>query len=122
MDLASTLPLIVLFDLGGVVSNRVEHIEELGPRPVEIRGHCESACTMYLGAEEVCVSPEAKLIFHGPSFFGLPLLENDFEYWSRVISSFYPEVLREWYMEEGRYGRYTLSGEHLIELGVQECT
>jgi len=113
--------LVVTLDLGGLVSSRVDYIDSLDRTLVRIEGYCASSCTMYLGAEHVCVTPEARLVFHGPSFFGLPLPEYDFDYWSRVISSYYPEVIRDWYMEEGRYGNYTLTGEHLIEMGAREC-
>jgi hypothetical protein len=29
-----------------------------------IKDHCQSACTMFLGARNVCIEPSARLLFH----------------------------------------------------------
>jgi len=117
-------PLVVENDPGGVVATRVARVAALGAREVRIVGWCESACTMYLGAENVCVAREARLAFHGPSFFGMPLPPRDFEYWSRVIAAHYPAPISEWFMERARHrilGHFTLTGDEVIRLGVREC-
>jgi hypothetical protein len=36
----------------------------LTAEPIRIVGRCESACTEYLGARNVCVSPGARFMFH----------------------------------------------------------
>lgn len=118
---------VVQNDRGGVVGVRVQEIAQLQKQRhrVEIRGNvCLSTCTMYLGAQSVCVDPNTKFGFHGPSYYGRPLKPQQFEYWSQVIGSYYPEKLRKWYMSTGRYkseGYYTISGAQLIRMGVDQC-
>ncbi|MGH1355090.1 MAG: hypothetical protein ACRBBS_08435 [Thalassovita sp.] len=118
---------VVHNDRGGVVGNRAQEIASIQSRHqrVEIRGRvCLSSCTMYLGAGDVCVDPNTKFGFHGPSAHGRPLEPQQFEYWSAVIASYYPERLRDWYMTEGRYksdGYFTMYGAQLIRLGIAQC-
>ncbi len=117
-------PLVVTNDPGGIVAVRAARIAALGDREVRIEGRCESACTMYLGAANVCVTRDARLFFHGPSHFGLPLPERDFDWWSRVIASHYPPPIADWFMQTARHrilGGYTLTGAEVIRHGVREC-
>lgn len=124
---SSMLVRVVHNDRGGVVGARAQEIATIQRRQqrVEIRGKvCLSTCTMYLGAGDVCVHPATKFGFHGPSYYGRPLKPQQFEYWSKVIASYYPDRLRDWYMSTGRYkadGYYTLTGAQLIQYGVQQC-
>jgi hypothetical protein len=114
-------------DHGGYVGERagiVDRIRALGTR-VEIRGNiCYSACTMYLGAGNVCVSPATTFGFHAPSRHGQALAPEDFEHWTGVMARFYAQPLRQWYMTTARYDRTRvteLSGAELIRLGYQAC-
>src|ERR1043165_4856101 len=34
--------------------------------PFRIEGHCQSSCTMFLAIKNVCVDPDATLLFHAP--------------------------------------------------------
>lgn len=124
---AQTVVRIIGNDRGGVVGTRAAEIQKLkssGQR-VEIRGRiCLSSCTMYLGAGNVCVNPDTRFGFHGPSFYGRPLEPRYFEYWSDVIADHYPAPLRSWFMNTARYrqsGYYTVLGAELIRLGVESC-
>ncbi len=118
---------VVHNDRGGVVGARAQEIAGIQMRQqrVEIRGRvCLSTCTMFLGAGDVCVSPNTKFGFHGPSYYGRPLKPAQFEYWSQVIASYYPAGLKNWYLAEGRYrskGYYTMSGAQLISMGIPQC-
>jgi hypothetical protein len=124
-------PLRVRYDPGGSVRERIMKIQEIEAqnRPVEIRfGYCASACTMYLGTSNVCVSPSAVLVFHGPQPLNKPgeprlkkLDDETFELASKVVIQYYPEFLRDWYLETGRYGLHTLSGRELIKHGIRKC-
>lgn len=114
-------------DMGGIVAPRVNEIRRInatGAR-VEIRGEvCLSSCTMYLGAGNLCVSPDTDFGFHGPSLFGADLPPQDFEYWSQVIAEHYNAPLRDWFMREARYRQlwhYTVTGEELIRIGYPSC-
>ena len=119
--------LIVGNDRGGSVSRRAKEIAQLQQdgRRVEIRGHiCYSSCTLYLGARDVCVSPNTSFGFHGPSLRGQPLAPAQFEKWSQIMADFYNAPLRQWFMAQGRYARNNilhLSGRQLIAIGYQTC-
>jgi hypothetical protein len=104
---------LISCDAGGLVKDYINLPAS------EIRGYCASACTMRM--LNGCVHPEATLMFHGPSHFGFPLPERDFEYWSRIIARHYPEKLRKWYMSEGRYTTTYMTGREVIEMGAREC-
>lgn len=119
--------IVINGDPGGSVRARHDEIEEinrLGQRVEIRRGTCMSSCTMFLGADNVCVSPQASFGFHGPYRFGEKLSQGEFDQWSRIIASYYPAAVRDWYMTKARYKTYTatrLSGAELIRLGVPRC-
>ncbi len=114
-------------DRGGGLNTRAQLIEQIraAHARVEIRGSiCYSACTMYLGAGDVCVSPQTTFGFHGPTRNGRPLPPADAERWSAVVARYYPPGLREWFMTTGRHetsGLYRLSGVDLIRAGFPAC-
>lgn len=125
--LAAQGVLIVRNDPGGVVSKRANEINQLRAQGirVELRGEvCLSSCTMYLGLANTCVFRGTTFGFHGPSYYGAKLSENDFEYWSQVIASHYPPRLRNWFLTTARYkisDYYRVKGSELIRMGVPEC-
>lgn len=118
---------IVGNDRGGGVTRRAALIDRIRAlrRPVEIRGPlCLSACTMYLGAGDVCVDPGVTFGFHGPSASGRPISRPSFEHYSRVMADHYPPGLRRWFIETARHrtsGYYRISGARLIEMGQKSC-
>ncbi|PRY73873.1 hypothetical protein [Marivita geojedonensis] len=124
---AQSAAFVVGNDRGGIVGDRAAEIRRLksAGRRVEIRGRiCLSSCTMYLGAGDVCVDPETRFGFHGPSYYGQPLAPQHFEYWSEVIADHYPKPLKDWFMSTARYrmnGYHTIKGAELIRLGTPEC-
>lgn len=119
--------IVVRNDRGGVIGQRADAINRIRAlrQRVEIRGPiCLSSCTMYLGAGDVCVDPNATLGFHGPSSYGRPLTHADFEYWSEVIADHYPTQLKNWFMTTARHritGYYKVSGVQLIRMGIAQC-
>ena len=122
-------PLIVRDDFGGALHTRVialDNLRKLGQR-VEIHGKfCRSACTMYLGLAETCISENVKFGFHGPSSqtYGISLSPVEFERWSQVMASYYPEPIRQWFLRTGRnvtVGFYEITGRELIDIGVPKC-
>jgi hypothetical protein len=64
---------------------------------IRIIGRCASACTEYLGARHVCVSPNARFMFHAA--YNLDGSRN--EQGVLVMLAFYPPSLREWLHERG---------------------
>ncbi len=117
---------VIKNDLGGDVgarANKITAMRNEGAR-VEIRGQvCYSACTMYLQLPGTCISRQTEFGFHRPSYYGVSLSPEQFEFWSQVIAMHYPPALASWYMREGRYSRslVKISGAELIRLGVPEC-
>lgn len=125
---AAQSALIVQNDLGGSVEERLTMIAALRNegRRVEIRGQCASACTMYLGLPNACVSRASQLGFHGPQsqYYGISLPPDQFEYWSRVMASNYPAPIAQWFMAQARQttmGIITISGSQAIKMGAHPC-
>lgn len=115
-------------DLGGSLSARIATVEVLraSGEPVRIIGTCASACTMYLGLPNACVSRRAVLAFHGPQtqFYGVGLPQREFEAWSQIIADHYPPRIRAAYLRDWRYttvGMVTLTGAEAIRMGVRQC-
>lgn len=119
--------LIIRNDLGGRIDIRAQEIARLRAegRSVELRGEaCVSACTMYLGLDDVCVDPRTTFGFHGPSSYGIPMPPEYFEYWSEFLAGYYNAPLSDWFMKTARYelhAIYNLSGTELIKLGYHPC-
>lgn len=119
--------IVVGNDRGGVIRHRVAEIEGIRKSglKVAITGSvCLSSCTMYLGVAGTCVSPRTTFGFHGPSRSGRPLSQDQFEHWSRVMASFYPEPIQSWYLSKARnriQGYYKVKGRALIRMGVPAC-
>ena len=120
--------MIVNNDLGGSVEERLTMIAALRNegRRIEIRGQCASACTMYLGLPNTCVSRSSRLGFHGPQsqYYGISLPSDQFEYWSRVMASNYPAPIAQWFMSQARettMGLITISGAQAIKMGAHAC-
>jgi len=119
--------IIVGSDQGGFIRARLREIDRIRARHqrVEIRGRvCLSSCTMYLAVEDVCVSPQTSFGFHAPGMAFGSLTPEQADYLSRLIASYYPPVLADWYLAEGRKkskGMFRVSGANLIALGVPAC-
>lgn len=93
-------------DGGGSVVARAGEIVALAARGEERRvgGECLSACTLYLGLATACFEEGAILGFHGPRRSdGTALPPLRFEATSRLMASFYPPGVAEWFMAEARH-------------------
>ncbi len=118
--------IIVSYDMGGSIGARQKKIRQLRLKRqrVEIRGRCYSACTMYLGLKNVCVSSDAVLGFHGPRGFTGRLPGDVFDHWSRVMVRNLREPLQVWFMQRARHvksGVLFVSGTSLIQMGYARC-
>ena len=80
-----------------------------------IEGHCQSACTMFLSLKNVCVDPNAELLFHAG---------NDPQATQRMLAS-YNAGLRSFltvnhYMDTPQF--HTISGSEIIQkFGYRQC-
>jgi hypothetical protein len=119
--------IIIVNDRGGIIQDRLRQIREFSSQGVEVelKGEvCLSSCTLFLALPNVCVSPNTKFGFHGPSSYGRPLPSKAFNYWSDVMARHYREGLKAWFMQTGRYrinGYYTIKGRNLAQYGYRLC-
>ena len=83
----------VLVDQGGSITLYEDFFWANQTRMFVIAGTCVSSCTMFLGAQNVCVEADAAIGFHGPSTDS----ENPGRMTNLVmrISALYPEPLRK---------------------------
>jgi hypothetical protein len=86
-----------------------------------IDGHCQSACTMFLSIRNVCVSPDATLLFHagGTQRYGV-----DPRYTQMMLST-YNSALQQ-YLTAGHYmdtlAFHPISGSEIIKrFGYPAC-
>ncbi|MDO6588952.1 hypothetical protein DS901_13795 [Loktanella sp. D2R18] len=119
--------LIIQNDRGGAIGERLLAVAQANAdrTRIELRGRiCYSSCTLYLGADNLCISADTVFGFHGPSRHGRPLPPDEFEHWSQVMAAQYRVPLREWFLETARHritGYYRLSGTQLINMGYAPC-
>lgn len=119
---------VIRNDPGGNLENRLAMLGQYrasGTR-VEIRGRCDSACTMFLGLPNTCVARSSRFGFHGPQsqYYGISLPPDEFEYWSMVMADHYPSSIRSWFLNEARQttmGVITISGSQAIRMGARAC-
>jgi hypothetical protein len=77
--------------------------------PMEIRGGCYSACTIYLGNPKACFHPNAILYFHASSFdyAGNKPVRTRKPTWNERIATelyvmaYYPAKVKRWIKEHG---------------------
>ena len=91
----------------------------LSAEPIRIVGRCKSACTEYLGARDVCISPSARFMFHAAHNADGSRNEQGV----RVMLASYPPSLREWLYQRGGLTAEPIdaSGRDLIALGLPAC-
>ncbi len=133
VSLLSSLPMqshamTVTRDMGGSVRDRIVQVKSLSQSGAQVRilGTCISACTLLLGVPNACVSPSARLGFHGPGTRqnGLPLPRAEYERVSLQMASLYPPQIRNWFMARARKitGDYiVISGRDAIAMGARAC-
>lgn len=107
------------------VSADVEDINALG-LPVRIVGHhCNSACTLFLGAKDVCVSPSTLFGFHQPRAEAgkPPLAQDKITAASRHMSKHYKPGLKTWWVSTGSQSKQLVyvTGKELIRIGYKAC-
>jgi hypothetical protein len=86
-----------------------------------IEGHCQSACTVFLGIKNVCVQPSAGLLFHA----GHDKQRNISAKWTNHMLAAYKPALRQ-YLVSNHYmdtlAFHTISGRELIDkFGYKAC-
>ncbi len=91
---------------------------------IEIRGSCISACTLFLGAKDVCVHPDAMLWFHAAKTSNAGQIDEGA---TRTMSLYWGPKVAAWAEAVGVTQslaftrRRALSGIEAISLGVKRC-
>lgn len=98
----------------------VQSLRDIGCA-VRIERTCASSCTMLLAVPGACLASGAELMFHGPSYSGLPMPPEEFERWSKAVASYYPPRIRSWYLSVGRYGQHWMRSKEAVRLGARAC-
>ena len=112
-------PVVVVKDVGGLVSDYRDRTEMYRAQNREVRLHeCRSACTLALSLPNVCVYPDAQLKFH--QAYNDITKETDLGISDELWRS-YPQAVR------ARLGALTrkyqiIGGRELIAMGIRDCT
>lgn len=91
-----TGPIVIWNNKGGNVVKAMNYRQELASsgRPVEVRGYCRSACTIYITLPNACLGPQATVGFHAPRIPGtsyIPPMVGD------LMARFYRNgILQRW--------------------------
>jgi hypothetical protein len=118
---------VIQNDRGGYIGARAIEIAAINAEStrIELRGNvCYSSCTMYLGVDDLCVSPSTSFGFHGPSRHGRALPVSEFDHWSNVMAQHYNNALKDWFLQDARHtisGYRRISGTQLIAMGYPAC-
>lgn len=110
--------------LKGIAAD-VSDINALG-LPVRIIGrYCHSACTLFLGADRVCVSPKTRFGFHRPGNKpgAAPISAAGLRAAIKMAGTHYRPGLRDWWERQGSRSRRLkeLRGRDLIRMGYRSC-
>ncbi|MDO5530035.1 MAG: hypothetical protein Q4F71_11585 [Paracoccus sp. (in: a-proteobacteria)] len=98
----SAAPIVIRDDRGGHVLSAMQRREELASsgRPVEIRGYCRSACTIYITLPNACLGPGATVGFHAPRIAGTNIIAPGVD---QMMGQYYRGGIRtRWFNEWSR--------------------
>lgn len=110
-------------DGGGDVLGYFEQVRvaRVSGQRVVIDGVCSSACTMKLGAPNVCVTPDATLRFHSASAKNGSRSSAG----NTILMSVYPPAIRRWVRENSALASQRdfveMSGREARRLGIRSC-
>lgn len=124
----STKTIQVCYDEGGIIEYYVPHVQKYRDAGWSVEYRCSSgnqaeafsAATLYLGFDQVCTAPDTVFGFHEPTTnAGVKLPQHRVDAYNAILTPFYPEPLREWYLREASYGILlldTLTGQELADM------
>lgn len=113
-------PIVILNDRGGNVLQAISRREQLqrSGRPIEVRGYCRSACTIYISLPNACLGPGATVGFHAPRLpnttFIPPLVDE-------IVAPYYRNGIRRMWMSEWRHSlkMVKISAQEFVRLDPQ---
>lgn len=113
-------PIVILNDSGGNVLQAIARREDLrrSGRPVEVRGYCRSACTIYITLPNACLGPRATVGFHAPRIAGTQIIPPLVD---QIVADYYRGGIRRMWMSEWRHSRemVKISAREYVRLDPQ---
>lgn len=113
-------PIVIMNDRGGNVLQAIARREELraSGRPVEVRGYCRSACTIYISLPNACLAPDATVGFHAPRVAGTQIIPPLVD---QIVADFYRGGIRRMWLSEWRHSRemVKISAAEFVRLDPQ---
>lgn len=112
-------PIVIRDNRGGnVMSAMIRRAEmEASGRPVEIRGYCGSACTIFITMSNACLDPNGTVGFHAANFSRTRIISPA----GGVVASYYRGGVRQKYLAE--WGQTTtvtrISAREYVKLDPQ---
>lgn len=95
----SQQPVVIGDNRGGNVMAAVQRRNQLERwgGPVEVRGYCGSACTLYITLPNACLGPRATVGFHAPRIPGTKIIPQGVD---DIMASYYRNgIKRRWNAE-----------------------
>lgn len=92
-------PVVIMNNRGGNVLEAIKYRNQLARsgRPVEVRGYCRSACTVYITLPNACLGPKATVGFHAPRIPGTTIIPPIVD---QLMAQHYRNgILRKWNSE-----------------------
>jgi hypothetical protein len=119
---------VVLNHPGGLLNGMAADVSDINALGLEVRivgRYCNSACTLFLGAQRVCVSPGTSFGFHRPQKppgTG-PMSGATLSAAIQLAGDHYRSGLRDWWERVGSRSRGILSmtGAELTKYGYRIC-
>ena len=111
-------------DMGGFVRDYVAKVRAVGAARIEIRGSCVSSCTIFLGAQNVCVDRRAMLWFHAAHDRETRQISAE---GNRMLAAYWPKPVQDWAkMVRAQESvdftlRRALTGVELHAMGLPDC-
>lgn len=113
-------PIVIMDNKGGNVMEAIKYRNQLARsgRPVEVRGYCRSACTIYITLPNACLGPNAKVGFHAPRIPGTTIIPPIVD---ELMAQYYRNgILRKWNSEwKNSLQMHKISAREYVRLDPQ---
>lgn len=113
-------PVVIVNNKGGNVMEAIKYRNKLARsgRPIEVRGYCRSACTIYITLPNACLGPNAIVGFHAPRIPGTTIIPPIVD---ELMAQYYRNgILRKWNSEWKRSLKmHKISARDYVKLDPQ---
>jgi hypothetical protein len=113
-------PIVILDNKGGNVMEAIKYRNRLAQsgRPVEVRGYCRSACTIYITLPNACLDPKATVGFHAPRIPGTSIIPPVVD---ELMAQYYRNgILQQWNREwHNSLSMHKISARQYVALDPQ---